>query len=79
MARDSVSAIPRKVAFNLCAEIREQYRGKWYTLAGLQCWGCTLASLSNPAKRCINNRAGHRGCNLVNSRYDRRVARVSQS
>lgn len=68
---DSVYAIPKEMAFQLCAEIREQYQGKWYTFAGLQCWGCTLASKGDPAKMCVSNRPDYRGCNLVNARYDR--------
>ena len=68
---DSVNAIPKEVAFQLCAEIRQQYRGKWYTLAGLQCWGCTTYSRGDPTKMCVSNRADYRGCNLVNARYER--------
>ena len=64
-----MDAIPRDVALLLCAAIRQESRGKWYTFAGLQCWGCMKFSKGNPAKMCLSRREGHRGCNLVNKRY----------
>ena len=66
----SESAIPQDVAFQLCDEIRQQYRGKWYTFAGMQCWGCTTFSRDDQTRMCLSNQPGYRGCNLVNSRYD---------
>ena len=65
--------IPEQEAFRLCAEIRQQYQGKWYTVAGLQCWGCTFFSQGEPAKMCVSSRLDYRGCNLVNARYDRQL------
>ena len=41
---ESVKAIPKDVAFQLCAEIHQEYGGKWYTFAGWQCWGCLFFS-----------------------------------
>jgi hypothetical protein len=70
-ATDPVNAIPKETALALCAEIRQQYLGKWYTLAGMQCWGCTTFSQGDPAKMCVSNDPGYRGCNLVNARYAR--------
>ena len=67
----SQNAIPQKIALQLCAEIRQQYSGKWYTLAGLQCWGCTTASKGDPTRMCFHSRPDYRGCNLVNARFDR--------
>lgn len=71
MNADSANAIPKDVALALCAEIRQQYLGKWYTLAGLQCWGCTTFSQGDPAKMCVSNDPGYCGCSLVNARYAR--------
>jgi hypothetical protein len=52
---DSVIAIPKDVAFQLSAETRQQYRGKWYTFAGLQCWGCNIFSRGDPTRpRCAS-------------------------
>ncbi len=64
--------IPKDAALQLCAEIRQQYQGKWWTFAGLQCMGCTAASKGDLVKMCVSNAPGYRGCNLVNARYDRR-------
>jgi len=72
---DSVNAIPKDTAFQLCAEIRQEYRGKWYTFAGLQCGGCIIFSKGDPAKMCVSNRPDYRGCNLVNARYDQDTSR----
>jgi hypothetical protein len=63
--------IPHEVASKLCAAIQQQFHGKWWTLAGMQCMGCTIASKGDQAKMCISNAPGFRGCNLVNARYDR--------
>jgi hypothetical protein len=65
--------IPEDTALQLCAEIRQQYRGKWWTLAGMWCMGCTLASKGELAKMCVNNAPGYRGCGLVNVRYGHQV------
>lgn len=70
---DSAGAIDRDTAFQICAAIRRKYRGKWYTLAGMQCAGCSLFSKGQPAKMCVSNRPGYRGCNLVNAAFDRRA------
>jgi hypothetical protein len=71
---DSVIAIPRDVAFQLSAETRQQYRGKWYTFAGLQCWGCNIFSRGDPTKMCFSSRPDYRGCSLINARYDQQVS-----
>ncbi len=65
-----VNAIPKEVAFQLCTAIRQRYHGKWYTSAGLQCWGCTTFSKGDPTKMCVSNQPDYRGCNLVNACYD---------
>jgi hypothetical protein len=63
--------IPKDAALQLCTEIRQKYQGKWWTLAGMQCMGCTTASKGELTKMCVSNAPGYRGCNLVNARYDR--------
>ena len=65
-----MEAIPKEVALKLCAEIREENRGKWYTFAGFQCRGCLKFSKGDPAKMCVSSRDDYRGCNLVNKRCD---------
>jgi hypothetical protein len=64
--------ISKDAALQLCTEIRQQYQGKWWTLAGMQCMGCTAASKGDLTKMCVSNAPGYRGCNLVTARYDRR-------
>lgn len=66
----SETAIPKEVAYQLCAEIRRQFGGKWWTFAGMQCWGCVTFSKGDPAGMCVGSRADYRGCNLVNARHD---------
>jgi hypothetical protein len=66
-----LTPIPKDRAFQLCAEIRQKYSGKWWTLAGMQCTGCIRFSKGDPTKMCVMNRPDYRGCNLVNARYDR--------
>lgn len=69
--------IPEDVAMQLCAQIRQQYQGKWWTLAGMQCMGCNAATKGDMSKRCVWNAPGFRGCNLVNTRYDRQAKAIS--
>ncbi len=68
---ETINAIPKDTALQLCAEIRQQYEGKWWTLAGMQCMGCTAATKGDITKRCVSTGPGYRGCNLVNARFDR--------
>ena len=67
----SQNPLPKQVALQVCAEIRQEYGGKWYTFAGLQCLGCTTASKDDPTRMCFSSRPDYRGCNLVNARFDR--------
>ncbi len=65
------NAIPQEIADELCEEIRTQYRGKWWTVAGWQCWGCTTFTKGDPAKRCYGaSSPDNRGCGQVNQRFD---------
>jgi hypothetical protein len=70
---DKKIEIPKDTALQLCIEIRQKYRGKWWTLTGLQCMGCTAASKGDLTKMCVSSASGNRGCNLVNARYDRMI------
>ncbi len=70
-ASEPSNAIPRDTALQICAQLRRQYLGKWWTLAGMQCMGCTRATKGDVTKMCMSNAPGYRGCNLVNRRYDR--------
>jgi hypothetical protein len=69
--------IPKDEAVQLCAEICQQVHGKWWTFAGMQCLGCTVASKGDLAKMCVSNAPGYRGCTLVNRRYDRQATKIS--
>jgi len=62
----------RETALQLCTEIREENRGKWYRFARLQCWGCMTCATGNTDKRCLTSPEGYSGCNLVNKRYTKR-------
>ena len=64
-----MDAIPREVALQLCAEIREENRAKWYRFAHLQCWDCTTFAKRNPDGMCLSNQESYRGCYLVNKRH----------
>ncbi len=63
--------IPGETALRICAEIRQRYQGKWWTLAGMQCTFCVYFSKSDPARMCIGSRPDFRGCNLVNAHFER--------
>jgi len=67
-----MDGIPRETALRLCAQIREESRGKWYRFAHLQCWGCMAYTKGDPDKICLRSPEGYGGCNLVNKRYAQR-------
>jgi hypothetical protein len=68
-----MEAIPRETALQLCAEIRQANRGKWYKFAHIQCWGCTTYAKGDPDKICLSSQEVNRGCNLINKRYAQRA------
>lgn len=63
--------IQKEVALRICEDIRKQYNRKWYTIAGLQCWGCKTFTRGDINKMCFNSSPDNRGCNLVNARFDK--------
>ncbi len=62
--------IGKYVAWQLCAEIWKENRGKWFTLDGFRCWNCWRFSKPSPADRAVSKQADYRGCPQVNRRYD---------
>ncbi len=68
-----MDAIPKDVALQLCGEIRQENRHKWYTPAAMMCWGCTTFSKRDPAKMCFSSQPDYRGCYQINARYDRQL------
>ncbi len=68
--RISPPPIPQETALRLCSEIRQQSLGKWWTLAGMQCYFCQKFSNGDPAKMCVSSRPDFRGCNLVTARNE---------
>jgi hypothetical protein len=70
---NSKHSMPKDIALQLCNEIRQLHGGKLYTFAGMQCWGCTTFSRGDPNRMCFSSQADYRGCNLVNSRYEKMV------
>ncbi|CAG0947197.1 hypothetical protein ANRL1_03799 [Anaerolineae bacterium] len=67
---DSMRPIPREVAWELCAEIRDENRDKLYTFAGMWCWGCRTFTKGNLNAMCVSRRSDFRGCAQVNARFE---------
>ena len=75
-----MDTIPREVALELCAEVRQNNRGKWYRFAHLQWWGCMTYAKGNADKMCLSSPEGYSRCNLINKRYaEREKAQVGQA
>ncbi len=70
-AKEYPAPIPQETALRLCREIHQQYQGRWWTLAGMQCYFCLKFSQGDPAKMCVSSRPDFRGCNLVTARSER--------
>ncbi|MBN1657149.1 MAG: hypothetical protein JXA93_02045 [Anaerolineae bacterium] len=66
----NTQAIPQAIAEQLCREIREENRGKWWRWTAWWCWGCERFS-KGPENLCFANHPELRGCAQVNARYDR--------
>lgn len=62
--------ILREEAEQLCARIRQENRGKWWTFGGLMCWGCERFSKGDFSKMCAAGRPDYRGCIQLNRRFD---------
>jgi hypothetical protein len=71
---NTTTAIPYETALRLCAAIKAENRGKWYTAGSMMCRGCVKFSKGDPAKMCFANSPDNRGCYQVNARYDRAPA-----
>ncbi len=69
-----MTAIPQEQAVSICEEIRRENRGKWYTVNGMWCWGCTTFTKNDPSKRCFTSQPDYRGCAQVNKRFDNQGA-----
>ncbi len=67
----SQAPIAQETALRLCRAIYQQVQGRWWTLAGMQCYFCRKFSHGDPAKMCISSQPDFRGCNLVTARYER--------
>ncbi|MBS1251028.1 MAG: hypothetical protein MAG451_00057 [Anaerolineales bacterium] len=67
----TVNAVPGDVALQLCAEIREENRRRWYTpsalFSRLWCWGCRTFTKGNREQMCGSVVA----CPQVVARYRR--------
>jgi hypothetical protein len=58
--------IPYESALKICTEILGGRPPKLFS----QCWGCLRFSKGDPARMCFNSSPDHRGCGLVNKRFD---------
>ncbi|MGE5223067.1 MAG: hypothetical protein ACM3PY_11550 [Omnitrophica WOR_2 bacterium] len=64
-----LNPIPLEVATQLCSEIRQEAERNWHTAAARWCWNCQNLTGGDPAKWCVLQLPGNRGCLLVNARY----------
>lgn len=73
------NAIPQDVAWQLCAAVRDENRGRWYTFNGLWCLCCEHFSQGDLTKMCVSNSPDYRGCTQVNARHDSLGVRHARS
>ncbi len=75
-----VHSMPEEIASQLCAQIRRQSGGLWYTPAAVQCMGCCAASQGDLARMGPGDDApGYLSCTEVAARYDRLFQAASLS
>jgi hypothetical protein len=49
---NSTTDVPQDAAYQLCDDIREEGKRKWYTWSAWWCWGCMTFTGGDAAKRC---------------------------
>jgi hypothetical protein len=47
--------IPKDTALQHCGEIRQQYKGKWWTYSAMLCMDSTANSKGDLTKLCVSN------------------------
>ncbi len=70
-AEAAVEPLDRDTAMGTCQQVQAEVRGKRWSAAWWQCWGCRRFSGSDPEKMCIAAKPGYRGCELVNRRLEK--------
>ncbi len=68
----NVKSIPKSEALKICKQIRTDNSKKLFSLSRMQCGGCVTFSKGDVSKMCFANGEGNRGCNLVNTIYDKK-------
>jgi hypothetical protein len=63
--------LDRDTALGICQRVQAEVRGKPWSAAWWQCWGCRRFSGGDPEKMCIAAEPGYRGCELVNRRLEK--------
>jgi hypothetical protein len=63
--------LDRDTAAGICQQVQAEVRGKPWSAAWWQCWGCRRFSGGDPEKMCIAAQPGYRGCELVNRRVEK--------
>ena len=67
--KNNKKQITKDEAIKLCDQIRNERKGKWCSIALMQCWGCYKFSGGDYNKMCLKSESGYDGCNLINKRY----------
>ena len=70
-AAAATAPLDRDTAIAICQQVQAETRGKPWSAAWWQCWGCRRFSHGDPEKMCIAAKPGYRGCELVNQRLER--------
>ena len=63
-----IGPIPQAVALQLCAEIYQDRRRRWYTWSSWRCWWCVKCGKAGIPARLVAS-PGYTGCDAVNRRY----------
>jgi hypothetical protein len=71
MVSSSVTPIQRQLALHICADIRGECHGKWWTAAGMRCTLCRFYAGGDLTSMYWSLHKGNRGCSKINLRYDR--------
>ena len=69
-AAAATAPLDRDTAIEICQQVQTEIRGKPWSAAWWQRWGCRRFSRGDPEEMCIAAKPGYRGCELLNRRLE---------
>ena len=66
-----MTVIPRDMAIQICEQLQEKRKKKFYSIGEYQCQACQQTAKGDPSKMCFATRNDNRGCIYINKMFDK--------